>query len=246
MVYDALAPIYDRIMNHVSYDEWVRLIGRVIEKFLPAENPSILELGGGIGVLADILLERGYKYLGSDRCLSMCRAARRRGVRFFCADCRAIPVKGWFDLVLFLYDGINYLPSLDDYALLFNEVWRTLSPGGLFLFDITTEANSLHHFRNYLEFEDWGDYSYTRRSYYNKETQKQHNDFTIFHQISNNSPLYEKIIENHSQIVFGASSIARAVPSLLFCVEGIWDGFSFRQFRPHSERIHFLLKKRGA
>jgi SAM-dependent methyltransferase len=246
VVYDALAPIYDRIMNHVSYDEWFRLIGRVIEKFLPVENPAILELGGGTGALAELLIERGYRYRGSDRCPSMCRAARRRGVRFFCADGRSIPVKGRFDLVLFLYDGINYLPSLDDYTRLFNEVWSVLSPGGIFLFDITTEANSLHHFRNYLEFEDWGDYSYTRRSYYNKDTMRQHNDFTIFRRVAPESPLYEKHIENHSQCVFGASSIARAVPTPLFCIEGIWDGYSFRQFRPHSERIHFLLKKRGA
>jgi len=246
VVYDALAPIYDRIMNHVSYDDWVLLIERVVEKYLSIDDPYIFELGGGTGVLAERLLECGFRYQGSDRCLAMCKTAHRRGVHFICADARAIPLNTQFDLVLFLYDGINYLGSLDEFALVFNDVWRILSPGGLFLFDITTEANSLRHFRNYLEFEDWGDCAYVRRSYYNKDRMQQHNDFTVFHQVAPGSQLYEKRIENHSQNVFGASSIARMVPDRLYTIEGIWDGFSFHQYRPHSERIHFLLKKRGS
>ncbi|MGA2506731.1 MAG: class I SAM-dependent methyltransferase, partial [Chitinispirillaceae bacterium] len=149
MVYDALAPIYDRIMSHVDYDEWVRLIERVSGKFLEVQRPSIFELGGGSGVLAELLMRRGFRYFGSDRSFSMCRLAHLRHAPFTCADALAIPLKKPFDLVVFLYDGINYLQTLEDYALLFSEAARCLLPGGLFLFDITTEANSLNHFRSY-------------------------------------------------------------------------------------------------
>lgn len=245
VVYDALAPIYDRIMSHVEYEEWVRLIERVADKFLQILHPSIFELGGGSGVLAALLIRNGYRYFGSDRSFSMCRVARRRLAPFACADALAIPLKKPFDLIVFLYDGINYLQTLEDYALLFSEAARCLLPGGLFLFDITTEANSLNHFRSYLEFEDWGDYAYIRRSYYNKEHREQRNDFTIYHQMAKDSPVYEKKTERHCQKVFGAELIAQTVPSALFAIEGIWDGFSFRSYHSHSERIHFLLKRRA-
>jgi len=245
VIYDALAPIYDRIMSHVEYDEWVRLIERVAVKFLQVQHPSIFELGGGSGVLAELLMRRGFRYFGSDRSFSMCRIARLRRAPFACADALAIPLKKPFDLVIFLYDGINYLQTLEDYALLFSEVAKCLLPGGLFLFDITTEANSLNHFRSYLEFEDWGDYAYIRRSYYNREYLEQRNDITIYRQITKDSPVYEKKIERHCQKVFGAETIARTVPRALFTIEGIWDNFSFRRYNFHSDRIHFLLKRQA-
>jgi SAM-dependent methyltransferase len=243
VIYDALAPIYDRIMSHVNYDEWAQLIERIIRKYIRVSNPSVFELGGGTGALSSLLINRGFRYRGSDRSFSMCTIARHRNAPFVCADARAIPIKKQFDLIFFLYDGINYLQTLEDYALLFSETARCLSPGSYFLFDITTEANSLSHFRNYLEHEDWGDFAYVRHSYYSKEKTEQRNDFTIYRQVTNDSPLYEKKTERHSQKVFSADAIARAVPASFFTVEGMWDSFSFRRCNSFSERIHFLLKR---
>jgi predicted TPR repeat methyltransferase len=246
VVYDALAPIYDRMMSHVDYGEWAGLIVKIAKKYMREKRPSVFELGGGTGVLASLLRQRGVDYLGSDRSFSMCSIAAHRRVPVVCSNALAIPSKKTFDLIVFLYDGINYLQSLDEYSRLFVEAAKNLVPGGLFLFDITTEANSLTHFRSYLEHEDWGDYAYVRRSYYNKERLEQHNDITIYRRITDDPAVYEKHFEGHCQKVFGASSIARSVPSSLFTIEGIWDGFSFRRYRPHSERIHFLLKRAAA
>jgi SAM-dependent methyltransferase len=245
VVYDALAPIYDRLMSHVEYDEWVRLIERVVDRYLSCDRPALFEIGAGTGVLGQRLLQLGYDYKGSDRSFSMCSCGKTRNIPFLCADGLCLPLKKRFDLVLFLYDGINYLQTLGHYAALMEEVHRNLNDGGLFLFDITTEANSLHHFRQYLDFEDWGDYTCIRRSYYRKESMEQHNEFTLFRRLPGSSPMFEKLLEHHCQKVFPAAGIARTVPASLFTVEGIWDGFSFNRFRPHSERVHFLLRKRG-
>jgi SAM-dependent methyltransferase len=244
VVYDALAPIYDRLMSHVEYEEWLLLIERIIKRSLDDKNPAVFELGGGTGILGSMLRERGWRYFGSDRSFNMCKVSAGRNIPFFCADARAIPLKKPFDFFLFLYDGINYLQTPQEYSVVFNEVYNCLAPGGFFLFDITTEANSLNHFKSYIEFEDWGDFSYIRRSYYNKSLQEQHNDFTMYRKINESSPYYERLVECHCQKVFGAGTIARAVSSSQYTIEGIWDGFSFRNHRPHSERIHFLLKKR--
>ena len=243
MVYDALAPIYDRMMSHVVYDDWVELIEQVSEKYLSSPRPSILELGAGTGVLGRMLLRAGFRYTGSDRSFGMCTQAKKRKVPMVCADACALPVKATFDLMLFLYDGINYLQSLDEYTSLLTGAHRCLAPGGLFLFDITTEANSLRYFRDYIETEDWGDYAYIRRSYFSRSTRLQHNDITIFRRLSDTNPIYDKTIERHSQKVFSANAIAGAVPSSLFSILGIYDGFSSREHRPNSERIHFLLRK---
>jgi len=259
MQYDVLAPIYDRLMFHVEYDEWIALIRRVVSKYCVSRRPDILELGAGTGIVGSALRELGYQYTASDLSPSMCREARsKRGLPVCAADARYLPFKKQFGLALFLYDGINYLMSLDDYRKLFAAVYEVLLPGGLFLFDITTRANSVKHFEDYLDFEDYGDFSYVRHSWFEYGKSVQHNDFTIHRRIGGESfsdascggaqasgdpCLYEKFVETHSQKVFSVSDIERTIPGKRFNVLGIWDGYSFNRYSNKSLRIHFLLEK---
>jgi SAM-dependent methyltransferase len=243
MKYDVMAPMYDRLMSHVEYADWLNLIERVITRFGSTPFPVIFEIGGGTGVLGSKLMRRGFQYICSDYSDAMCHEASKKSITTFCADGRSLPVKTTFDLVIFLYDGINYLLTPQEYTKLFNEVARCLPLGGLFLFDITTETNSLRHFTEYYDFEDWGDYSYIRHSYYDKQATMQYNDFTIFKQVQSNPSLYQKHFEHHKQRLFPVQLLIESIPRSYFRIEGIWDGFSFRKYTKYSERIHFLLKR---
>ncbi|MDR0330579.1 MAG: class I SAM-dependent methyltransferase [Chitinispirillales bacterium] len=244
MQYDALAPIYDRLMSHVEYDEWVGLIKRVIGRYSASASPEILEMGAGTGIVGAILREKGYRYTASDLSPPMCaEAARRRGLPICAADARRLPFRQVFDLALFLYDGINYIMTLEDYRRLFASVCDVLRPGGLFLFDITTQENSHRHFTHYLDFEDYGDFSYARSSYFDERRSIQHNDFTIYRQSGEHPRLYEKYVETHRQKVFSVPEIERAIPKKRVEVLGIWDGFSFKKHTERSIRVHFLLRK---
>lgn len=243
MKYQALAPVYDRLMSHVEYDEWMLLISKILKKHCTAIKPSIFEIGGGTGLLAQQLKSLHVSYYGSDLSYDMCKQAKKKTLPFFCCDCKNIALKKKFDLIIFLYDGINYLQTLKDYSILFKEVYNSLNDDGLFLFDITTETNSLRHFYDYLDFEDFGDISFIRHSFYDETCSTQINDFTIFHQIEND--LYQKFEEKHSQKIFPAKSIEEVIPLDKFKIIGIWDNFSFKKYLHNSERIHFLLKKSG-
>lgn len=243
MVYSALAPLYDRVMDHVEYDEWLDLIKRIAQRYLRSARPTILEVGGGTGQLGVLLKQAGFGYCGSDICFEMCSQAGRRHGMFFCADGRSMPLKKRFDWALFLYDGINYLRTPDDYRSLFHEMYSCLNPGGLFLFDITTETNSLHFFQDSTYYEDYEESFYVRHSYYDSQTGCQHNDFTIFSQSRDNPSCFVKTRENHVQRVFAPKAIASWVPRERFSVLGIWDGFSFNKHSRRSERVHFLLRR---
>jgi predicted TPR repeat methyltransferase len=241
MQYDALAPIYDRLMGHVEYDEWIELIAKVMNRYCGLNDPKILEIGAGTGVVGSLLKGMGYRYTGSDLSVSMCKEAkRRRGVPICAADARRLPFRRIFNAALFLYDGINYMMTLDEYRKLFAYV---LLPGGLFLFDITTQENSMRHFIHYVDFEDYGDISYVRNSYYDEIRSIQHNDFTIYRQSDDRPPYYEKFVETHIQKVFSVPEIEKAIPGKRFEVLGIWDGFLFKKYSGKSLRIHFLLRR---
>ncbi|MCL2182227.1 MAG: class I SAM-dependent methyltransferase [Chitinispirillia bacterium] len=244
MQYDALAPMYDRLMFHVEYDEWVKLIRRVVLKYGASRKPGILELGAGTGIVGAALREYGYRYIATDLSPSMCKVARSvRGLPVCAADARQLPFKKRFDMALFLYDGINYMMTLEDYRKLFASVYDALEEGGLFLFDITTRENSVKYFSAYMDYEDYDDISFVRNSWFEFGKSVQHNDFTIFRQSPQNPGLYEKYVENHRQKVYSVSEIERSIPKKRFNVLGIWDGYTFKKYTSKSIRVHFLLEK---
>ncbi|MBD3345593.1 MAG: methyltransferase domain-containing protein [Chitinivibrionales bacterium] len=245
MVYTGLAPIYDRVMIHVRYEQWVGLITRIVKKYLSRTPITVFEIGGGTAVLGKMLIDKGFAYTGSDISTSMCFEAKKKVGRFIVADGRLLPVKSGFDMVLFLYDGINYLMNLDDYTRLFSETWNILKPFGLFLFDITTFTNSIHYFNDYYDHEDLGEYFYSRHSYYQESDHTQHNDFTIYRRHNNSTP-DEKMNEYHTQKLFHPEEISARIPKDKFDLIGIWDGYGFKKYSDTSERIHFLLRKKPA
>ncbi|MCL2688723.1 MAG: class I SAM-dependent methyltransferase [Chitinispirillia bacterium] len=246
MQYDALAPIYDRLMSHVEYEEWAELITKIVLKFSKTPDPHIIEIGAGTGILGGRLKNLGYDYIASDISFSMCREARGKtecAIPVCAADGRNLPFKKQFDLALFLYDGINYLQTLHHYSDLFNSVYNVLVPGGLFLFDITTRANSMKYFSDNMYYEDFDEFSYIRHSHFDEKDAVQHNDFTIYRKYDDNSNLYEKITEKHQQKVFTPAQIKTVIDNRQFKVTGVWNGYTFRKYSNKSERIHFLLQR---
>ncbi len=226
-------------MSHVNYDLWFKLIKKISASYF-SQKPIIFELGGGTGSLAKMLINDNFSYYGSDLSFPMCKEAEKKNIPFFCADALQLPLKNKFNLIIFLYDGINYLQSINQFTKLFHEVYHSIASNGYFLFDITTKTNSLNNFYDIVDSENFSDSSYTRHSYYDNRNNNQINHFTIY------TPSNEKIvrsIEIHSQKIFSVKEIIKGVPQNIFSIVGIWDGFSFKKHNAKSERIHFLLKK---
>ncbi|MBN1982617.1 MAG: class I SAM-dependent methyltransferase [Chitinivibrionales bacterium] len=247
--YNSIAHVYDRMMNHVDYSSWVRLIQTIVRKYVSYyfDHPAIFEIGAGTGTLGQLLKKNGFHYTGSDLCLYMCKEAAQKNCALLCTDGRFLPIRSQkFSFVLFLYDGINYLQTEDDYVRLFKEVHRVLGDDGFFLFDVTTEFNSLTNFFDLTEAHDWGDIAYIRHSYYDEKKKIQHNDFSIFstqQSKENDCPAYIRTVERHSQKIFSVNEIVDFISFSHFDLMGIWDNFSFSSYKVNSERIHFLLKK---
>lgn len=241
VAYNNLAEVYDSLMSYVPYQNWVGIIERVCKKYYKNSAPTIFELGGGTGTLGAILTFEGYNYKGSDFSEGMCRIAYDKGLDFTCVDGRSIGIKEQFDMVVFLFDGINYLLTEDDYKRCFLEVSKILKPNGLFLFDITTKYNSTVNFDDYEEAESFENGCYIRHSYYERGTTIQHNEFDIYVK-DDESELYHRFEEHHRQRVFDPSEIEAFIPTDIYSIEGIYDGFSSKAYRSDSERVHFLLR----
>jgi SAM-dependent methyltransferase len=97
----------------------------------------ILDLGCGGGQLSSRLLHEGYEPVGVDVSPAMIRLARRRApkARFICGSITDIALPQC-SAASAIGEIFNYLPSKAAIRRAFGNIFRSLEPGGLFVFDI--------------------------------------------------------------------------------------------------------------
>ncbi len=144
--YDSLARFYDRLMRDSDYTAWADYYEALFRAWGPAPR-SVLDLACGTGLLTCLLAERGYETIGVDLSEEMLMQARERGERspcavkplWICQDLRELDLYGTSDAVICSFDGMNYIPP-EDLGGVFYRISCFTEPGGLFVFDVNTEA----------------------------------------------------------------------------------------------------------
>lgn len=152
-LYEEFAAYYDRLMAHVDYEGWFRYIFGRWQDYLTVQNMveaplTLLEIGCGTGKLLLPFVQKNYSIVGLDRSWPMLRELKDKNlsVPVVCGDMCRIPLEGGFDFIFAVHDTVNYLLSEKELLDFLHEVRRLLAPGGVFLFDITTEYNILQNF----------------------------------------------------------------------------------------------------
>lgn len=241
--YSALAEIYDHVMEHVDYRAWADYLLVLCQRHNHIPS-NILELACGTGSLLMELGKNGLMPYGSDNSLVMLKIAKQKlanagqACGLFQADIMNIPVKAEFDTILCMYDSMNYLSSLENISQTVQNVMLRLIPGGVFIFDMCTEYNSLTHFNGVSSSQRCGDYTYIRNSYYRKEERIQITDFII-----TNRKTGEVRKERHRQHLYPFSEV-HAVLSLT--IPGrirMFKDYTFDPPAEQCERVHFYIEK---
>lgn len=239
--YSVLARGYDLVMEHVDYAEWADYVHTLLQKHAAGPVETILELGCGTGAFAGQLQPQGpYRYTATDVSEAMLTEARDLldddgDIRFEHADFRTFRVAEPVDAALLLYDGLNYLLTDADVHALFDAVSAALEPGGLFVFDQSTPANSVN---NAAYFEDEGEedgFAYVRRSAYDPATRLHTTTFEI------ETP-DGRFREQHIEKAYTLAEV-RALVSERFAVVAAYDGFTHNPATEASERIHWVVRK---
>ncbi len=144
--YVSLARFYDRLMRDSDYSAWADYYEALFRR-CGAQPRSVLDLACGTGLLTCLLAERGYETIGVDLSEEMLMQARERAEAspcavkplWICQDLRELDLYGTSDAVICSFDGLNYVPP-EDLGGVFKRVSYFTEPGGLFIFDLNTEA----------------------------------------------------------------------------------------------------------
>jgi ubiquinone/menaquinone biosynthesis C-methylase UbiE len=110
----------------------------ILKKITPViKDKKLLDIGIGAGRTTRFLLEISRNYTGIDYTPRSAELAQEKfpAARILCCDARDLGVfdDGAFDFVLFSFNAIDYMIHEDRQTVL-KEIYRTLKPGGLFMF----------------------------------------------------------------------------------------------------------------
>jgi len=157
--YSVLAEIYDGITQSTSNEFWQQhirdtLIRHQIKIF--PKMTKILELACGTGASMLPWLRQGFSVDGVEISPQMLEKAkyklRNYDTDLQCMNMLEIDYEDEYDLVLCLYDTVNYLQTDEELELLFTKVYKALHENGVFWFDINTPYFLRHY--NWLELRE--------------------------------------------------------------------------------------------
>lgn len=138
--FDRVAAHYDYLMRNVPYGKWVDYLEALMQRH--AIRPRIIvDLCCGTGKVGSELIRRGYVAVGVDLSEPMARrcASQEPPLPAAVMDARRLGLRaGSIDLVVSLYDSLNYILEPEGLQECFRRVADALSPGGWFIFDMNT------------------------------------------------------------------------------------------------------------
>ena len=248
--YTAFAAIYDRVMRDVDYPNWSEHVIRLAKRF-KFKGKRWLDLACGTGSTSLELIPRGYEMTGVDFAEDMLRIGEEKAdelgyqLPLLQGRMEAFAQDGLgrdFDVVICLYDSLNYLTDPEVVKKCFREVHAHLRPGGGFIFDVTTEYNLLHNFAGYTFAENFEDASYIWENAYNIVTKLCNSKVTIFMQRDGK---FERVEEQHDQRVYSLENLMNWLEEAGFENLGQFKDVSVEPPEAKCERVHLVARKVG-
>jgi SAM-dependent methyltransferase len=178
--YDPFAWIYNRHWGNTFLPVVLPILDNLVLTKLP-ENARILDLCCGTGQMAHQLTTLGYRVTGIDGSSEMLSYARENapGVEFLQADARSYQLPHKYHAAISVFDSLNHIMSTHELASVFRSTYDSLRSGGLFMFDLNTEAGYIYEWNgDFSIIED--DHVCIVRNTYNQKTRTADFDATIF------------------------------------------------------------------
>lgn len=247
-IYTSLALIYDHIMKSVDYEDWADFIDAVIQEHHP-EAEKILELACGTGRVAMYLDELDcYDITATDRSEEMLEQARKvadfkgYNIKWERQDFFDINTEETYDIILMLFDSVNYILKEEDLMRMFKSVQKVMNEDGLFIFDFTTQKHSqLIHDKLDDEGITADDFRYVRKSYFIEGEKLHINEFDIEQLDKDRITVLKRFREVHRQKIYELKDMRSFVEKAGFAIEAAYDDFDLVDASARSERITMVL-----
>lgn len=228
-------------MHHVNYERWALYIHNIAKK-VDKEIKWIVDISCGTGSCIKELSRFGYKVTGYDSSIHMLREAHKKYKNkniFFCAEMGFPPLRKSPDMIISLYDSINYLMLKKQWQICLKNIYEILENKGIFVFDTSTLYNSQQDFSKYVHKESFAKGSYFRKSRFIEKKNIQENIFKI------RLAKFPRVIfyETHVQKILSISQVLELIKRSSFKLLAAYKDFTSEPYNERCERVHFVLEK---
>lgn len=248
--YGFFADRYDEYMAHVDYDHWYHLLRKWYENYSVKSLDKVLEIACGTAAIAACFAGDGAEVHACDASTQMLENAELRGANIrlyqaFMTD--PIPEKD-FDLIVCMFDSINYLCDKAELSRCLHEVRETLAPGALFIFDISTLGNSLDNFSDECTLVDEPKGVMVHHAFYEPWSKRQMSRLELFEQWGEG---YFRRSELHRQKVYLAQELVALIEKSSLELLAIYGNEAHINLYPKRldsadgryNRLYFVLRK---
>jgi len=234
--YTTFAEYYDNYMSHVNYEDWVDFILSHYNKKNGKSPTKILELACGSANVSSRLVKKGLDVDASDISSKMLKIASDKAFApnlYQHNMLDEIPYKN-YDLILLLFDSINYLKDIKQVKIILDNVHNAMSDHGTFIFDITTLKNCENHFNGFLNVEDEEDKTFIHKSDFEQSSGFQTTELTFF---KKKGFMYERFDEKHEQKIFRVSELINCIENSQLKLTGIYNIGNNENLIEHNSKI---------
>lgn len=220
--YGFFAEFYDRYMAHVDYSEWIEMILTWARHFMRATPKVVLEMACGTANISEQLVFKGMKVDGFDSSPFMLHEASKKSFKpnLFLASLTDTPEReNHYDLILCLFDSINYLLKKEEVKKTIGNAHLALKPGGLFVFDISTVYNSRNNFYDEINHHQFEDATIVQHAYYDEVRLRQRSFLTLYRRKGTG---YVMSQEEHCQRVYYHREIMSMIKDSPLELKGIF------------------------
>jgi SAM-dependent methyltransferase len=237
------ASVYDKVMAYADYNSWYEFIKKIIEE-KGIRGKDVLDLGCGTGEISIRFKKEGYSVLGVDISTEMLSIAadkarnKKLDIHFANQDMRELKFPVGFDIVVSLFDTINYLISIEEVEECFKSVAEHLDDNGIFVFDMVTKNMLNTMFPGGTFVDDREDMTLVWTREHDEESGLEDISTTFF--VKEKSGKYTRFDDEYSKKVFSIEEIKECSKRA---------GFNSFEYIVNSElageRIFCILKKKG-
>ncbi|MBP1992896.1 class I SAM-dependent DNA methyltransferase [Paenibacillus eucommiae] len=253
MSYQQFAYTYDRLMEGMPYEEWLRFTKEGWSQF-GFQPASVVDLGCGTGNLAIPLSLEGLAVTGIDLSEDMLAVARHKAdgqppgpksgsLSWVQQDIREWELAEPVDAVICYCDSMNYLLEEQDILEALRQTYQGLKPGGVFLFDVHTPRQLEAYAESQPFFLNEEDVAYIWTSEWDEDRMEIEHALTIFVKDAAAAGTFRRIEEHHIQRAYPLKWLEEQLYEVGFSEVRTAADFHWQMPTGASERAFFAARK---
>ncbi len=244
MAYEALADAYDRLTNDVPYEAILAFYKTILADRGLTPRTAV-DLACGTGSMALLLAREGLSVLGVDQSEEMLTQAVEKAAKtdappyFVCQRMERLRLPRPVDLVVCCLDGVNYVTDPAALREAFARVYRALHPGGLFIFDVNSEAK-LRGLDGQIFLDEDDDVFCLWRASFDEQTRICTYGMDIFQK---QGKLWRRDCEEHLEFAYRSDELRLWLTEAGFTEIGVYGDRRLEPPTPGEQRLFFAAKK---